>query len=120
MVLGENSKVSGDVESLGTILVEGTILGNLQGEKIIIGDKAHVQGDISADCISIAGKIEGHILGKESVAIKGTARITGDILTKNISMMEGAVFNGKCRMDEVLPGRGGAEHIPHQSTAIRR
>jgi cytoskeletal protein CcmA (bactofilin family) len=106
MVLGANSKVTGDVESLGTILVEGTILGNLQGEKIILGEKAYVQGDISANCISIAGKIEGHLLGKESVEIKSTARIVGNILTKSISMMNGAILNGMCQMDGAQPGRG--------------
>ena len=106
MVLGENTKFTGNVESLGTILVEGTIRGNLQGEKVILGEKAFVQGDISANCISIAGKIEGHLLGKESIEIKSTARIAGDILTKSISMMDGAIFNGMCRMDVALPGQG--------------
>jgi cytoskeletal protein CcmA (bactofilin family) len=105
MVLGENSKVTGDVESLGTILLEGTVLGNLKGEKVILGEKAYIQGDISANQISIAGKIEGHLLGKESVVIMGTARINGDIFTRSISMMDGAIFNGMCHMDDALSGR---------------
>lgn len=105
MVLGENSKITGDVESLGTILVEGTIMGNLQGEKVILGEKAFVKGDISANAISIAGRLEGHLLGKESVEIKGTARIVGDIATKSLSMMDGAIFNGMCRMDGTQVGR---------------
>ncbi|MDD5171201.1 MAG: polymer-forming cytoskeletal protein [Syntrophales bacterium] len=109
MVLGENSKIVGDVESLGTILVEGTILGNLNGEKIILGEKASVKGHISANCISIAGKIEGNLLGKDSVEIKGTARILGDIITKSISMMDGAIFNGMCRMDHHLQQGQSAE-----------
>jgi cytoskeletal protein CcmA (bactofilin family) len=103
MVLGENSKIIGDVESAGTILVEGTILGNLQGEKVILGEKAYVKGDISANSISIAGKIEGHLLGKENVELRNTAKVFGDIVTKSLSMMDGAFFNGMCRMD------GGSE-----------
>ncbi|OPY11564.1 MAG: Polymer-forming cytoskeletal [Syntrophus sp. PtaB.Bin001] len=99
MVLGENSKTTGDVESLGTILVEGSILGNLQGEKVILGEKASVKGDISANSISIAGRIEGILIGKNSVEIKGTARIFGDIYTKSMTMMDGAIFNGMCCMD---------------------
>jgi cytoskeletal protein CcmA (bactofilin family) len=106
MVLGENSKITGDVESPGTILVEGTILGNVQGEKVIMGEKAYIRGDISANCISIAGKIEGHLLGTESIKIKSTAKITGDIFTKSIYIMDGAIFNGTCRMDNALSGRG--------------
>lgn len=106
MLVGENSKVTGDVESPGTILVEGTILGNVQAEKIILGEKAYIRGDISANCISIAGKIEGHLLGTENIEIKSTAQISGDILTKSISMMDGAIFNGMCHMDSALSGRG--------------
>ncbi|MDQ5985581.1 MAG: hypothetical protein CSYNP_01294 [Syntrophus sp. SKADARSKE-3] len=99
MVLGENSKIIGDVESAGTILVEGTILGNIQGEKVILGEKAYVKGDISANSISIAGKIEGHLLGKENVELRNTAKVFGDVVTKSLSMMDGAFFNGMCRMD---------------------
>jgi cytoskeletal protein CcmA (bactofilin family) len=100
IVLGENSKIAGDVESLGTIVVKGMVLGNLQGGKVILGEKAYVKGDITANCISIAGKIEGHLYSKESVDIKDTARIYGDIMTKNLSMTSGAVWNGTCRMEE--------------------
>ena len=99
MVLGENSKISGDVESLGTILIEGTVLGNIHGEKIILGEKAYVRGDLSAIALSIAGKVEGHLLCKESVELKSTAKITGDITTKTLSILDGALFNGMCRMD---------------------
>jgi cytoskeletal protein CcmA (bactofilin family) len=105
MVLGENSKVTGDVASLGTILVEGTILGNLECEKVILGEKAYVKGNISSNTISVAGKIEGNLLGRESVEIKNSAQISGDITTKSLSMVDGAVFNGMCRMDGAQQGR---------------
>ena len=99
MVLGENSKITGNVESAGTILVEGTILGHLQGEKVILGEKAFVRGNISANSISIAGKIEGNLQGLESVEIKSTGRIAGDIRTRRLSVMDGAIFNGMISMD---------------------
>jgi len=121
MVLGDNSKITGDVESSGTVLVEGTIMGNILGEKVILGEKAFVQGDISANVISVAGKIEGHLRGKESVEIKGTARVSGDITTKNLSMMDGAIFNGACRMDYAQSGRGleGEQNVVEFASADR-
>jgi len=99
MVLGEHSKIAGDVESSGTVLVEGTILGNVKGEKVILGEKAYVKGDISANDIIVAGRIEGRLLGTESVEIKATARIFGDLITKSLSVVSGAHFNGLCSMD---------------------
>ena len=122
MVLGENSKITGDVESTGTVLVEGTITGNIQGEKVILGEKAYVKGDIHANAISLAGKMEGHIRGNESVEIKGTGRITGDIFTKSLSMMDGAIFNGACRMDNSESGHGveGEKNVVEFAAADRQ
>ena len=100
LVLGENSKITGDIESKGTVLVQGTIIGNMHSEKVILGEKAYVKGDILAGSISIAGKINGCLEGKESVEVKVTGRISGDITAKRLSIMEGAIFNGISHMGD--------------------
>jgi cytoskeletal protein CcmA (bactofilin family) len=100
LVIGENSKITGHVESAGTILIEGTIIGNLNGNKVILGERSYVKGDISANNISIAGKIEGQMKGKESIEVKATGHVSGDVVTKHLSMMKGAIFNGMSNMDD--------------------
>ena len=100
LVLGKNAKIIGDVESAGTILVQGTILGNIHSEKVILGEKSYVTGDIFADSISIAGKIDGCLKGRESVEVKVTGYVAGDITARRLSIMEGAIFNGISRMDD--------------------
>ena len=100
LVIGESSKITGYVESAGTILVDGTIVGNLHGNKVILGEKSYIKGDISANNISIAGKIEGQLKGKESIEVKATGHISGDMATKHLSMMKGAIFNGMSSMDD--------------------
>ena len=100
LVLGENSKITGDVESEGTIVVHGTVIGNIRSEKVILGEKSYVKGDILAGSISIAGKINGCLEGKESVEVKVTGRISGDITAKRLSIMEGAIFNGISHMGD--------------------
>jgi len=101
LILGESSKISGDVESLGTIIVDGTIVGQVTGEKVILGDKACVRGDISANNIIIGGLVEGQLKGKERVELRATGRVRGDIFTRRLSVMEGAVFNGATYMDQM-------------------
>lgn len=100
LVLGKDSKITGDVESAGTILVQGTIIGNIHSEKVILGEKSYVKGNISANSISIAGKIDGCLKGKEHVEVKVTGYIEGDITAKRLSIMEGAIFNGVSHMDK--------------------
>jgi len=99
LVLGENSRISGDVSSSETIIVEGAVVGDLDGEKVILGEKSFVQGNVRAVVISVAGRIDGNLSAKESLEIKAKARISGNIRTKSLSIMAGAVFNGACDME---------------------
>lgn len=105
LILGENSKITGDVESAGTILVEGIIIGSIHGEKVILGEKSYVKGDISANSISAAGKTEGRLKGRKSIEVKSTGRVSGDIITRKLSITGGAIFNGMSLMDDADQGQ---------------
>lgn len=117
LILGESSKITGDVEALGTIIVDGTILGNVTGEKIILGEKACVKGNIVANAIIVGGEIDGDLTGKERVEIQSTGRVRGDLFTTRLAIMEGAVFNGTSYMDQAAdreekkPGDAGEKKI---------
>jgi cytoskeletal protein CcmA (bactofilin family) len=100
LILGENSKITGDVESAGTILVDGIIIGSIHGEKVILSEKSYVKGDILANSISTAGKTEGRLKGIKSIEVKSTGHISGDIITRKLSITGGAVFNGMAFMDD--------------------
>jgi len=98
LVLGEGSKITGDIEALGTIIVDGTIIGHVIGEKAILGEKAYIKGDVVANNIIMGGKIDGSLKGKERVELRATGQVFGDIHTSRLSIMEGAIFQGKSYM----------------------
>jgi cytoskeletal protein CcmA (bactofilin family) len=101
LVLGESSKITGDIEALGTIIVDGTIVGHIIGEKVILGEKAYVKGNIVAKNIILGGKIDGDLNGKERVELRATGQVFGDIFTSRLSIMEGAIFQGMSHMLQV-------------------
>lgn len=103
LVLGESSIITGDIEALGTIIVDGTVVGHILGEKVILGEKAHVRGNIAAKSIIVGGKIDGYLKGKERVELKATAQVIGDIITSRLSVVEGAVFHGTSCMMQMDP-----------------
>jgi cytoskeletal protein CcmA (bactofilin family) len=103
LVLGESSKITGDIESLGTIIVDGTVVGQIMGERVILGAKAYVRGDVAAKGIIVGGKIDGCLKGAERVELKTTAQVQGDIYTSRLSIVEGAVFHGKSWMIQSDP-----------------
>ena len=81
------------------------MVGNLHGEKVILGEKSYVKGNISANSILIAGKTEGCLKAEEIVEVKKTGCISGDIMTRRMSMMKGAIFNGMSNMDDAHQGQ---------------
>ncbi|MCX7635047.1 MAG: polymer-forming cytoskeletal protein [Syntrophales bacterium] len=105
LVLGEGAKIWGNVEAPGTILVEGNVVGNVQAEKVIAGEKASIKGDITAAFVTVAGTVEGNIHAGESVVLKATARMTGDMDTQYLTVHEGAIFNGISRMSRLTAVR---------------
>jgi len=99
IVLGENSKITGNVESPGTIFVDGSICGDVAGAKVILGEHSSIDGNIKAAVIIVGGRINGHLTGAEKVEIKSTGQVAGDIETKTLVTSEGGIFNGISRME---------------------
>ena len=67
-------------------------------KNIKIGETAHISANISADNAIIAGEIKGNLKVKNTLEVKKTAKIIGDIEAKLMSVENGALINGKCIM----------------------
>lgn len=90
----------------GKLTFDGTVQinGNFQGEiysdgSLIIGNDAHVDGGIFVDTVIIHGSVQGTIDAKSRIEMHVPATIIADVKTKNLSMEDGVVFQGKCQMD---------------------
>ena len=105
MIIGKDSKITGEIESAGTILIEGTIIGTIHGEKVILGEKSYVKGNIFANSISISGKIEGCLKAGEIVEFKESGCISGDVVTRRMSVLKGAILNGMCYTGDAHQGQ---------------
>ena len=96
--IGSNSVFKGEVDSKGTLRVDGAVLGNISADWLIVGEKAHITGDITARGIIIGGKIDGNVKAKEIVEIKNKGHINGEITSKKLVIAEGGIFEGKSTM----------------------
>lgn len=96
--IGENSHFTGNIETKGTIRIDGFLEGNVQADWVILGEKAHICGNILARGIVVGGKIEGNLLAKEVVDIKSHGVISGDIEAGKFLVVEGGVLNGRVSM----------------------
>ena len=100
-IIGRGSTLVGDIQSEGNIRVEGRITGNIKSKsKIAVGESAYVEGNLKTQNAEIAGEIRGKVEISELLIIKHSAVINGEIKTNKIVIESGAVFNGKCKMDD--------------------
>jgi excisionase family DNA binding protein len=82
-----NLKISGRFE--GVLNTKGNLM---------IGEEALVNADITGESIVIAGKVNGNITALKDLKLISPARVVGDIRSPLLSIAEGAVFDGSCRM----------------------
>ncbi len=100
-VIGKTLFVNGEVEAAEDMLVEGRLEGSIKhtANQLIVGVSGVVNADIDAKNLVIEGTVEGNIVGSESVVIKDSADVRGNVYTSRISIADGAQFSGTVDMD---------------------
>jgi len=96
--LGINSSFKGELNVRGTLRVDCTVEGQLDGDNVILSESAEVRGEIRAKRIIIGGKIDGNVHAEELVEVKSKGKVFGDIFTPKLAIIEGAELNGKIEM----------------------
>ncbi len=97
-LIGSNSNFKGDIDTKGTIRIDGSMEGNVNADWVILGEKSYLKGNISARGIVVGGRIEGNLKAKEIVEIKAKGQVNGDIHTSKLTIVEGGMFDGKSNM----------------------
>jgi len=97
-LIGANSKFKGDIDTKGTLRIDGSMEGNVNADWVILGEKACLKGDVTARGIIIAGRIDGNLRSKEIVEIKSKGQVSGDISTNKLTIIEGGMFDGRSSM----------------------
>jgi len=96
-VVAKNTAIIGDIISEGDFRIDGTLEGNIKTKgRVIIGVSGSVKGKINAVNSDIEGKFSGDLLVQETLTIKATAVISGDVVIGKLSVEPGATFNASC------------------------
>ncbi|CAA6813339.1 MAG: Unknown protein [uncultured Campylobacterales bacterium] len=93
-VISEAAVLDGDISIEGNINIYGNVTGNLSSNgTIIIGECANVVGNVKAEKLYISGRLKGDI-DAHSVEILQGGVFIGNIKSDNLSIETGAVFEG--------------------------
>ena len=91
--INADTKVTGDLEGVGDISVEGSVEGNITCRTLELRGEPTVTGDVHAEAVHVCGRFKGALHAKKVVLTKA-ARMTGDIYYETLELQEGANFEG--------------------------
>ena len=98
-LIGAGTTVEGDINIVSSSRIDGIVRGKVESEAtLVLGSDAKVYGDIHSDTVIIGGKVVGNVYAKNSVVLEARSSLTGDLHTGRIQILEGAKFNGTCKM----------------------
>jgi cytoskeletal protein CcmA (bactofilin family) len=108
-IISAGMRITGDVETNGTIKIDGRIEGSVVGARqMMLGRSGSIHGNVHAGEVVVGGQVDGAITADERLELQGTAVVNGDIETKSIVVLEGARINGVVRMQEGRTMSGAA------------
>lgn len=82
--------------------ISGKFTGNLTTKgTLTIGNTADVEANITGENIIIAGKVKGEVVATKMLVLMPTAMLRGNIATPKLNIVEGAIFEGSCKMSEL-------------------
>jgi cytoskeletal protein CcmA (bactofilin family) len=89
----------GKLSFQGQVRFDGTFTGEITTDDLlIIGETAKVSADITCGSVVINGEVNGKIKARDSVELRGHARVKADLATPSLVMDKGVVFEGYCNM----------------------
>ncbi|MDR0842552.1 MAG: polymer-forming cytoskeletal protein [Acidobacteriota bacterium] len=96
--LGNPSELRGDLSSGGILRLDGTVIGNIRADEVILSETASIQGEIVASKIIVGGKVNGTLRADDTVEIREKGSMDGVIVTKRFLVANGGKFNGRIEM----------------------
>ncbi len=100
-IIGEGAQFNGEFILPGSLRIDGTFSGKILSEnKVIVGPTGHVKTNIQARQVIVAGQVDGNIYAVDGVHLLSTARVYGDIVSANLVVDEGVVFEGRARINQ--------------------
>jgi cytoskeletal protein CcmA (bactofilin family) len=104
--LGKETLFEGKMTFEGVFRLDGKFEGEIfDSGTLIVGETAIVKGKIGINTIIINGLVEGDVYAKVRVEIHPTGKVYGKLFTPILTINEGGIFEGHCKMEGVLDNK---------------
>jgi len=101
-LIGRTFVCTGQITGQEDLRIQGTFKGviRLKNHSLVIDKNAHIEADIIAGDVSLAGDLTGNIRATGTVFVSAEAKMKGDITAAKVSIQDGAQFRGSIKMEK--------------------
>jgi len=97
--IAQGTTFNGDLISEGDFRVEGIVKGSVNTSgKVVIGKTGSVEGILTCDNADVEGKFNGTLNVSNTLNLRSSAHIEGEVQIGKLSVEPGATFNASCLM----------------------
>jgi len=97
--LGKDTEFEGKLSFNDAVRIDGRFSGEILSEgTLIVGESAVVESEIKVSHIVISGEVKGNITASTRIEVYAPGKVFGNIQAPVISIEEGVIFEGNCRM----------------------
>lgn len=101
-ILGRDIVITGEIKTEGDVQIDGRLEGNIHAGRLTIGEQGAVNGNVEAKAVYVRGKMSGKVEAS-LVELAETANVTADIIQDQLTIANGAFFDGKCSRRKKKP-----------------
>ena len=112
-IIAAGTKIVGKVSVESDFRLDGEVEGDIFGKsKVVIGEKGNLKGSLTCANAEIVGKVTGNIMTSQSLTLRSTAELNGDVKIKSLIVEPNAIFNGTCSMRENAQPQQNTQNQP--------
>ncbi len=98
-IIGQQTRIEGDVHFSGGLHVDGTIKGSIiaadgSASVLTVSEHGDIEGDVRVPTVILNGTVTGDVHAEEHIELAPKAKVNGNVHYKLIEMAMGAAVNG--------------------------
>ena len=98
-IIGQQTRIEGDVHFTGGLHVDGVIKGNISAEAgsdsvLTVSEHGSIEGNVQVPTVILNGTVTGDVRSDNRIELSSKAEVNGDVYYNLIEMAMGAAVNG--------------------------
>jgi len=98
-IIGQQTRIEGDVHFTGGLHVDGRVKGNIIAESdsasvLTVSEHGSIEGDVQVPTVILNGAVTGDVRSDDRIELAAKCKVDGDVFYNLIEMAMGAAVNG--------------------------